>query len=106
MARIPMVTRTITTTKAVCLCVDIAKGETFNDTKVLPRTYKDKNDVLKMLNKINEDENIKVVSVISTEEIETMYGMLESKFIELAEVLDNETRKPVSEKEVKKNKKN
>ena len=40
MARIPMVTRTIQTTTANVLCLNIKEGEPFNKEVVLPRTYK------------------------------------------------------------------
>ena len=41
MARVPMVTRTIVTTKVNVMCLDTQKGEPFNESVTVPRTYKD-----------------------------------------------------------------
>ena len=87
MARQPQVTRTITTTKATVLCLDLVKKEPFEKTVVLPRTYKDSKKLFKLIeNLINSDE-VKAVHVISTETEETLYGMSEQKFIENADIL-------------------
>jgi len=93
MARQPMVTRTIITTKVKALCVDTEKQETLEKEYILPRTYKDTSTLLKALKKrVDVDENgnettIKAVHIIASEEIETLYGMTEDKFIANAEVL-------------------
>ena len=84
MARIPMVTRTITTTKAEVLCLDITAGEPFNQSVTLPRTYKDEKALMKQVSKLIDDENIKAVHIVKTEEVETLYGMTEQEFITLA----------------------
>ena len=47
MARKPMVTRTIITTKVNVLCLDITSAESFNKVLTLPRTYKDDMKLLK-----------------------------------------------------------
>ena len=61
MARQPMVTRTIKTTKVNVMCVDINSGETFNEEVVLPRTYKDDAKLLAKVGDIlnNEVRNIR-----------------------------------------------
>lgn len=87
MARVPMVTRTITTTKANVLCLDIQKGEPFNKVVILPRTYKDDKALLKQVSKVIDNEEQKAVHVVDKEEVETLYGMTEQQFIELAQVL-------------------
>ena len=87
MARVPMVTRTITTTKANVLCLDIQKGEPFNKIVILPRTYKDDKALLKQVSKVIDNEEQKAVHVVDKEEVETLYGMTEQQFIELAQVL-------------------
>lgn len=87
MARQPQVTRTIQTTEASVLYVNTVEGNTFVKSVVLPRTYKDNKAILKVLAQMNTDDTMKPVHVISVHVQETLYGMPESKFIELAEEL-------------------
>lgn len=102
MARIPKVTRTITTTKATALCLDIEVGEPENRVLILPRTYKDGAAALKAAKDMYETDTFKVVHIVHTETQETLYGMTEQKFIELAEILPNrrETCKPEPGEEI------
>lgn len=86
MARIPMVTRTITTTKANVMCLDIESGEPCNKSVVVPRTYKDDETLLKKVKEVLETETLKPVHIVDKEEIETLYGMTEQVFIEHAKV--------------------
>lgn len=87
MARTPMVTRTIVTTKAVIMCLDVEAGEPFNKEVTLPRTYKDEKALLKKVKPLVETDTIKAVHVVDTEEVETLYGMTEQEFIENAQIL-------------------
>ena len=87
MARVPQVTRTIQTTVASVLCADVEIGELVTKEFTLPRTYKDEDAILKAVRKIAETDTIKPVSVSATKIVETLYGMSEQKFIELADVL-------------------
>lgn len=87
MARIPQVTRTITTTEATVMCLDIDTNTPVTNKYVLPRTYKDEKAVLKAVNSLNEGTPIKAVHVIGTEVVETLYGMTEAEFIKVASVL-------------------
>ena len=87
MARTSMVTRTIVTTKAVIMCLDVEAGEPFNKEVTLPRTYKDEKALLKKVKPLVETDTIKAVHVVDTEEVETLYGMTEQEFIENAQVL-------------------
>ena len=91
MARVPMVTRTITTTKAIVMCLDIATGEPCNETVVVPRTYKDDDSLLKKVKEVLETDTLKPVHIVGKEEIETLYGMEEQVFIEHAKVLSPRT---------------
>ena len=91
MARIPMVTRTITTTKAIVMCLDIESGEPCNKSVVVPRTYKDDEALLKKVKEVLETETLKPVHIVGKEEIETLYGMEERVFIEHAKVLPPRT---------------
>lgn len=87
MARIPQVTRTIQTTKVNVLCLDIKEGQPFNKVITLPRVYKDDQHILKQVRKLIDNDETKAVHIVSAEVEETLYGMTEQKFIELAEVL-------------------
>ena len=95
MARKPMVTRTIQTTKVNVMCLDITKAEPFTEEVTLPRTYADPNKLLKAVKERVETDEVKAVHVVSTETVETLYGMTEQDFIALAIILDSETRRPI-----------
>ena len=97
MARVPMVTRTITTTKAKVLCVSIVENKTFDQEVTLPRIYKDEKSLMKQVKAVLENDNVKPLRVISTEVDETLYGMTEQEFITLAKILP--PRIPVKEAE-------
>lgn len=100
MARKPMVTRTITTTKVNVLCLDIEHSEPFNKEVILPRTYKDDKKLLEMVETVVNTESVKAVHIVDKQEIETMYGMYEQDFIATAKELDPATRKPIVAKAV------
>ena len=87
MARVPMVTRTITATKAIVMCLNIEQGEPFNVSVTVPRTYKDEESLLKKIKPMFETDTVKAVHIVSTEQVETLYGMTEQDFMEHAKVL-------------------
>lgn len=87
MARIPRITRNITTTKAKVLCLSIEKQEPFFREVVLPRTYKTEEQLLNEIRKVVDNENVKAVHIDSVTIEKTLYGMSEQKFIENAEKL-------------------
>lgn len=93
MARKPMVTRTIITTKVTVLCLDVNSAEPFNKTVTLPRTYKDDKKLLKSVEEVINTDNVKAVHIVDKKEIETLYGMTEQDFINNAKILDPATRK-------------
>ena len=93
MARLPMVTRTITTTKVNVLCLDIEHTEPCNKVITIPRTYKDEEAILKKVKPLLETESLKVVHIVDTETEETLYGMTEQEFVELARPLLDRTGK-------------
>ena len=97
MARKPMVTRTIITTKVNVLCLNLTNAEPFNKVVILPRTYKDEKALMKKVQEVVDTEEVKAVHVVDKEEVETLYGMDEQMFIEQATILDPETRKAVEE---------
>lgn len=87
MARAPMVTRTIQTTTANVLCLNIKEGEPFNREVVLPRTYKDEKSMMKVVEKVINTDDVKAVHIVHAEVNETLYGMTEQEFISAAHVL-------------------
>lgn len=87
MARVPMVTRTIVTTKANVMCLNVENAEPFNQVVTVPRTYKDEEALLKAVKKVAETEYVKCVHIVDSEHVETLYGMTEQEFIEHAAVL-------------------
>lgn len=93
MARARKVTRTISSTKVIVLCVDTETAKVNNYEVTITGTYKDEKKLMKAVTKVVETETIKPVSVVSTEVIETLYGMDEQKFIEMAEVLQPRGKK-------------
>lgn len=95
MARKPMVTRTIVTTKVNVLCLDVQTAEPFNKEVILPRAYKDEKKLLKKVEEVVNTEDIKAVHIVDKSEVETLYGMEEQDFITNAEILDPETRKVI-----------
>lgn len=99
MARTPMVTRTITTTRANVMCLDVQAGEPFNKEITVPRTYKDDETLLKTVKPLIETETVKAVHIVSKTTIETLYGMTEQDFIEHAKVLPERNAKEEKETE-------
>ena len=99
MARKPMITRTIITTKVNVLCLDIETAEPFNKEVTLPRTYKDDKKLLKVVEEAVNSDTVKAVHIVDKEEVETLYGMSEQAFIDFATVLDPETRKALETEE-------
>lgn len=93
MARKPMVTRTIITTKVIVLCLDVNSAEPFDETVTLPRTYKDDKKLLKSVEEVINTDTVKAVHIVDKKEIETLYGMTEQDFINNAKILDPATRK-------------
>lgn len=87
MARVPMVTRTITRTEVNVMCLDVEKGEPTNKDVTLARTFKDDEKLLKEVKKIVETDTIKAVHIVDKIEVEALYGMAEQEFIEHATVL-------------------
>lgn len=94
MARVPMVTRTITATKAIVMCLNIEQGEACNVSVTVPRTYKDEESLLKKIKPMVETDTVKAVHIVSTEQVETLYGMTEQDFMEHAKVLPPRNASP------------
>ena len=99
MAREIMITRTITSTKANVMCLDIEAGEPFNETVEVVRTYKDDEALLKAVKSLIETDTIKAVDIVDKEVVETLYGMPEQFFIENAKVMPPRKQKTEAETE-------
>lgn len=93
MARARKVTRTIASTKVVVMCVNTETAVVENYEVKIAGVYSDDKKLMKAVTKVVETETLKPVSVVSTEVIETLYGMDEQKFIEMAEVLPPRDKK-------------
>lgn len=91
MARTPRITRTITTTKATVLCLNIVTKEPLTEVITLPRTHKDEQTMLKLIKPLLESDTIKVVHIVSAEVCEALYGMSEQDFIKNAYIISNNT---------------
>lgn len=87
MARVPQVTRTIQTTNANVLCLNIEEGEPFNTEVTIPRTYKNDKDMMKAIEPIINTDTVKAVHIVRSEIVETLYGMTEQDFINNATIL-------------------
>ena len=89
MAKESMVTRTIVTTDAEILCLDIESGEACNRSITLPRTYKKDKEILKLAERIitETEPNVHPVHVVHTTIKNTLYGMSEVTFLKYAEIL-------------------
>lgn len=85
MARTKMVTRTIVTTKCVALCINVQTAEPYNQDFTLAGAYEDEKKLLKELKKYEDDDH-KIVHIVDTEQVETLYGMTEEDFIKYATV--------------------
>ena len=86
MARVRMVTRTVEVTHYNVKCYDAVNNTVFDrdiEMGVLPKGV----NPLKELKKQYETDLFKLIVVNSSETVTKLYGMPESKFIELAEVL-------------------
>ena len=87
MGRIAMVTRTINFTQVTALTVDVVAQATATQVYTLSGTFADNDKLIKALKKEYESDTTKVVSVISSEVQEQLYGMTEQEFMSLAKVL-------------------
>lgn len=91
--RKPMVTRTFKGMELIVMGVDTKSAEVSNKTVTLARVIKDNSKLLKAVKEVAEVDTYKVVDIVHSKEVETLYGMTEQDFIAHATVLDPETRK-------------
>lgn len=93
MARARKVTRTISSTKVIVMCVDTETAKVNNYEVEIAGVYSDEKKLMKAVTNVVETETLKPVSVLSTEVIDTLYGMDEQKFMEMSEVLPPRDKK-------------
>lgn len=93
MAKPRMITRTITTTNATVLCLDVESGEPENRTFALPGTFKKDSEILKAAakNLAETDPNVHAVHVVNVTTDEILYGMTEAAFLANAHEIPKKT---------------
>lgn len=93
MTRARKVTRTISSTKVIVMCVNTEKATVNNYEVEIAGVYSDEKKLMKAVTKVVETETLKPVTIVSAEVIETLYGLDEQKFMEMAEVLPPRDKK-------------
>lgn len=86
MARKARITRSISTTKATLMLVNVESAEIHNDTITIAGIA-DEKSALKYAKKMLENDQTKVVSVVSLSTESKLYAMDEDTFIQNAEVI-------------------
>lgn len=94
MAKESMITRTIKTTDATVLCLDIETGEPCNRTFTLSGERTKEKEVIKEVSAIlaNTEPNVKAVHLVDTGITEKLYGMPESTFLEFAKPIERKAK--------------
>ena len=87
--RVPVVTRTITSTTATVMVINLETRNVENREITIPRTYADNEAILKYIEKHSLITDVKVVSVVSSKVNTELRRMLESVFIANSEVVEN-----------------
>lgn len=81
-----MVTRTVIAINVTVMGINTTTAQAVTEVKTLTGTYKDNVDMLKAIKKLYDGEII-YACIVSTETVETLYGMPESVFMKYAKVL-------------------
>ena len=99
MAKPRMITRTISTTVADILCLDIETGEACNRSFTFPGQFKKDSEILKAAAKKLEttEPNVHAVHVVGIAKLETLYGMTEADFLAHAEIMAKPAKSTESE---------
>jgi hypothetical protein len=87
MARVAMVTRTIVTTEVDVLCMNVETVAVETKTVTLLGAYSDETAMLKKVKEQIETDTLKPVHITAVRDIETLYGMTEAEFVNLAKAL-------------------
>ena len=94
--RKPMITRAITSTRVMALCVNPQTAETYEQEFVLIGKITDKDKMLKRVSKIYNTESCTIVAIRDIKEVNELYGMDEADFIAGAKILHPVTRKELN----------
>ena len=84
MAREKMITRTMTNTNVVALCLDIATAEPCSRAVKLPGVYKNQAQLLAAARKALDTGSLKAVSITDSVEETLIYGCTEAEFLSVA----------------------
>lgn len=87
MAKMRMVTRTVKVTKVNVMCLDIEKGEAFNECATISGVFDSSEKLLKACKAALDTDTEKAVAIVEKKEIEQLYGMSEQEFINIAKLL-------------------
>lgn len=87
MARERMVTRTVELSVCEVMCMNTATAEVKINTYEIGGGLTDEKALLKAVKKLYETDTFKCVAISSVTQKEILYGMPESRFIELATIL-------------------
>lgn len=89
MARIRMVTRTVEVTTATIMGLDTETAEVKICDYDVSGSFDSNDELLKTIKKVHETPTFKIVTVTVATTKSVLYGMPESDFIRLAEILPN-----------------
>ena len=87
-----MVTRTVVSTKVNAMVANIEAKTLEEVTLSVAGTFEDESKLMKAIAKAHD---VKVCAIIETEVVETLYGLDENQFMNMAVELDPTTRKPI-----------
>ena len=87
MARERMVTRTVELSVCEVMCMNTKTAEVKINTYEIGGGLTDEKALLKAIKKLYETDDFKCVAISKVTQREIIYGMPESKFIELATIL-------------------
>ena len=87
MARERMVTRTVELSVCEVMCMNTKTAEVKINTYEIGGGLTDEKALLKAVKKLYETDTFKCVAISNVTQREILYGMPESKFIELATIL-------------------
>lgn len=88
MARKSYVTRTMKSTRASILCMDVELAEPVKNIVILAGKYKDADSILKSAKKLIETDRIKAVAVDTWQNEEALYRLSEDTFLAIAEKVE------------------
>lgn len=88
MPRIPSVTRTMKTTHVMVKAVDIDNEKMLDLEFKLPRTYKNEDAMMKMVNKLHSNPSVKIVKIMDARVETHKYEASEDDYLSIAHIVD------------------